>query len=307
MHTVDSLISVEYVPKKEKHCVQPLSGCIGETLSSFLKTNRKSDRKTIPVRFPLVGPNTHKYKIHSGMNNLCAYQLEIDGVDIVLKDICVLENKIPISLYKRISMREPQYLFERPVYMSTFSHKGMLGLLETIKSTYSKNWVWRLDSVETTSSRTGAHPPVFVEARVYGINNVISTYNKKKLDGVALEIIYKPWPSKKLMASGTQVLASCSDVYLFSNSDEYIDYVDGVNLRRERTTFSNILNKYKNILTPKQGVALRRENKYMVTSKLTSSVTTKITTKKQTITTKKQTLKNDFDYIMNYITREECK
>jgi hypothetical protein len=261
---VSKLVCVEYAPKldprsnRNNDVISPLIGCVGETLERFLHPHERAPTSLIPVRFPLSRPGSRIARTHSEREPLDPYLLEVESIDVAIDSLYPIEDRVPTSLYTRIGAREPQYLFERPVYMSTFSRDGLLGFIKEFRKHYNNCWIWKWDASLEPGGNNSIYQPVFVEARVYGIDNVIGTYDARKFDGVALEIIYRPWPSQELIDQGTKILRSCSNVYLFSNSEEYINYVDGVRITREKTDYIHMVTKYQKFLTPSQGVALRK-------------------------------------------------
>lgn len=259
---MNKLVCVEYSPKSttkiDKEGLSPLSGCVGETLESFLNPHERSSKTIVPVRFPLSGQNARIGRWCTAGNPLDPHQLEVEAVDIPRESLYVLEDRVPTSLYERVSLTDPKTLFEQPMYMSTFSRDGLITMLKGFTKTYRNSWIWSWGYGNIKAPHTSPYTPVFMEARVYGIDNIIGTYDARKFDGVALEVIYKPFPSQAMLDQGIKVMRARSNVYIFSNYEEYINYVDGVKLGREKTNYVSIMDKYTKFLTPKQGVSLRR-------------------------------------------------
>jgi len=261
---VSKLVCVEYSPKVSSKSsggrsgVTPLSGCVGETLERYLNPNTRSSQTTIPVRFPLSGQGVRADRWRAGRDPLDPYQLEVEALDISPDELYVLRDRVPTSLYERVKLTDPKTLFERPVYMSTFSRDGMTEMLKDFAKVYRNSWIWSWGTGPTKTPQTSPYEPVFIEARVYGIDTVIGTYDARKFDGVALEVIHKPFPSQAMIDQGIKVMRARSNVYLFSNYEEYVNYVDGVKLGREKTNYVSIISKYGKFLTPKQGASLRK-------------------------------------------------
>jgi hypothetical protein len=235
----------------------PLTGFVGETLEKYL--HEKHNEKKIPVRFPLTGPGSHVSLIRSDRDPLDPYTLALEGEYVSKSNLYVLKGRTPVSLYKRIPICKTEDIFEKPVYFSVYGLSTFIEMINQLKRSYSWSWLWKLEknAIATTSHDKFKH--VFLEARFYGIDSVITTYDGNKFRGVAVEIIYRPQPSAKMLEKGIRVLRTCSDLYLFSNTEEYISYIDGVNVPRERASGPHLAkNRYSSFITPKQAVSLGR-------------------------------------------------
>jgi len=196
--------------------------------------------------------------LQSGSDPLDPYQLEVESVDVARDSLYVLKDRIPTSLYERVKLADTKTLFEKPVYMSTFSKDRLSQLLNELASTYRNSWIWSWGMGPIDAPRTSTYQPVFLEARVYGIDTIIGTYDARKFDGVVLEIIYKPFPNQTMWDQGTRVMRARSNVYILSNYEEYVSYVDGVKLGREKTNYVSMISKYSKFLTTKHSVGLRK-------------------------------------------------
>ncbi len=259
---MNKLVCVEYntnLAARSEKAPLPLSGFIGETLESFLHTDKGNG--SIPVRFPLLGPGARTSLLGNDRNNLDPYQLAVEGERIVPSELYILEKKVPVSLYTRVPMGEEESLFETPHYMSTYSGVAFLDLMSAFDSKYQHKWAWKTEQ-PNTGSCSANHRHIFVEARVYGIDAAVNTYNGSRFGGVAVEVIYKPQPTKEMLKQGIMVMRTCADLIMFSHSEEYISYIDGVQIRRESVPRGWAMERYSQFITPKEVVALGRFRDY---------------------------------------------
>lgn len=257
---MSKLICVECAPQPSqpgrKPNVTPLTGFIGETLEKYLSDKHTNDM--IPVRFPLIGPSSHVSLIRGDRDPLDPYLLSVEGELVSKSGLYVLRGKTPISCYTRTPMADPDTLFERPTYMSTYSLSGLLKMLKGFRSKYSYSWIWKLEKNTQPRDLSANFKHIFLEARIYGIDSVITTYAANKFNGVAVEVIYRPQPTKEMLEKGIYILRTCSDLHLFSSSEEYVSYIDGVSIARERSDNSMVEGRYSNFITPKEATSLNR-------------------------------------------------
>lgn len=264
---MDKLVCVEYnAPtsrrgsngSNDRHPL-PLSGFVGETLESFVNNCKQDD--TIPVRFPLLGAGSRVSLLGNDRDLLDPYQLSLEGESLNPAHLYVLERKTPVSTYTRIPMGEEESLFEVPNYMSTYSLTDLLKLLKSFDYKYRHRWVWKTERA-STGGCDKKYRHIFGEARVYGIDAAINTYSGNRFGGVAVEIIYKPQPTKEMIKQGIMVMRSCSDLLLFGHSEEYISYIDGIQVRRESIPHGWGWARYSEYITPKEVVSLGRFREY---------------------------------------------
>ena len=264
---MDKLVCVEYTAPIARRgasssVVQgplPLSGFIGETLESF--TRNCNEGASIPVRFPLLGPGSHVSLLGKDRTSVDPYQLTLEGESINSSHLYLLDKKTPVSMYSRIPLGEEENLFESSNYMSTYSLSRFIKLLKAFDSKYQQKWVWKTERANTgRCDKKYRH--IFIEARVYGIDAAINTYDGNRFGGVAVEIIYKPQPTEDMIQQGIMVMRTCSDLLLFSQSEEYISYIDGVQVKRESILRGWTRDRYVEYITPKEAISLGRFKEY---------------------------------------------
>jgi hypothetical protein len=188
------------------------------------------------------------------------YTLEEEGIMLPAKNISPV-NLTPISLYTRTpficSKVSLTNLLESNTYSSTYSLTTFLHSLKAVENYYGKAWWWKTE----WDNETFKDPAVFIEARFYGINAVISLYDRSKFDGVAIEVTLKPLPSKENQEKGIKVCRFRRDVFLASNCSEYIDYLDGTDIKQ-----SNILHPWGSCVA-KRYAKLKRASEFVVSRK----------------------------------------
>lgn len=282
---MDKLITVEYnptrIPQKEID-FSNFYGCVGETLEGlYNRALLPSDNirsREIPVRFPLIMANSQVATFWSRKNYAPTDKIlfQEEGISLPARDVCRIKRP-PISEYTRRPLGNNeevfQELFESDHYCSTFSLNTFLGVLHYLGERYSLGWTWKKEwnqKVGNAKLRS-----LFIEARFYGIDTAISIYNRKKIDGVVIEVIVRPWPSEKDYKEGVRRTRFRSNVYLVSNCSEYIDYVDGVALKRTKIASSNWSKKlaevYQNLTTANEVLACRRNIENLQVSKGTDN------------------------------------
>jgi hypothetical protein len=234
----------------------PLTGFVGETLERYLRKGH--DQVRIPVRFPLLGPGSHVSLIRSDRNPSDPYQVSLEGDLIKKSNLFVLKDRTPVSMYKRVKMCVPSELFEKPTYMSTYSLAKFREMLLNAGDIYPWSWVWKLEKDTIRAANPQSEQHIFIEAKFYGIDAVINTYDANKFRGIAIEVVYRPQPTQEMISKGIRVLRTCTDLLLFSNSDEYISYIDGTTVNRERMPQGVMSQRYGAFITPKIATSLNR-------------------------------------------------
>lgn len=261
VNKMNKLICVECMPQAgilgRKQAITPLTGLIGETLERYLHSDSKETQ--IPVRFPLAGPGSYVSLLRSDRDPTDPYTLAAEGEYVDKSGLYVLKDRVPVSLYTRVPICDTLDLFEKPVYFSTYSLSKFFSLTSSLRGAYQWEWVWKLEKLATNKGTDDKFKHIFIEARFYGIDSVITTYDSNRFRGVAVEIIYRPQATPEMIEKGIRVMRTCSDLYLFSNTDEYLSYIDGVSVSRERAEGPHtIKSRYANFITPKQASSLNR-------------------------------------------------
>lgn len=241
-----SLICVEYeAPSLGATSNQLwLDGCIGETNTFFLKkakqklqwlqktvgpgslSSRPSASKMevpekdletwVPVRFPLIRANSRTGKFASYEDPSDRLKLKYEGIFLPVSRLFLCKNRTPTSLYKRVLLgSNPDYksLFESPKYYVTRSKGRCLQAVQELGQLYPHAWLWKREY----TTRSGDSTHLFLEARFYGIDSVISIYDRTQFSGVAFEIITRD----------PRYACIRSNVYVCSTHNNYISNIDG--------------------------------------------------------------------------------
>ena len=251
---MSKLVSVEYSPTPDRRSrsinSNPLWGAYGETFEHFLGTKPK---ELIPVRFPLVGPGSYRRLLYNKVDPLDEYHFRTESLLIRRSDLYQVD-KVPVSLYKKDNSAKLNKLLESNTYVQFFSKDKFLSVLDTkIAKLFPKAWSWKTENVNRDLRS------VFVEARIYGINTIITTYNPRKFNGVAVQVISRPFPNQNELKEGIRVCRCVSDVTIHSNTDEYVTYLDGEKIKRQKA--SAVAKLYSSLVTPAQLVAERKAKK----------------------------------------------
>lgn len=263
---MSKLIAVEYSPSYaggKKAVISPLFGCIGETrkdmllraLANIERASREGGNPSnirVPVRFPLASPNSRLSFWMNDRDPLDPLLLREEGKMISPYDLHLVDRK-PVSYYSGEKMTpgaKLDRLFESERFLYTHSHAIMLAAVREASNHFSHVWTWKQEW-----SGGGGPPPVFYEARFYGIDTVISTYDPHEMQGLAVEIISRPWPDTELRKKGVLNIRMHSDVFLFSKGKEYISHIDGVEVKREGTNFPALHKRLASLM--KAGDALK--------------------------------------------------
>lgn len=269
---MSKLIAVEFSPKiiEERSPLASFYGCVGETLDTMLSQEwyKEGLPKSIPVRFPLSMPNSSLTFHLRGRDVIDPYTLREEGVLINTHHIHPLD-RTPVSLYKREALVYSKdcfsKLFESDTYSSTYNIQTFFEVLESLGRMYNNGWLWKKEWDNKMGDPT--KKSIFIEARLYGIDSIISLYDKKTFGGVAIEVIVRPWPRKDDSKAGIKISRLRSNVYIASNQREYIEYLDGIKIPRKNIAPNNeswskaIAKTYANLQTPR-GIksSLRKQN-----------------------------------------------
>ena len=253
---MSNLVSVEYAPRPRKGAMtmpSPIDGAVGETFEHYLTSKRYAKDDLIPVRFPLVAPGSYRKLLYNNRDPYDEAHFLSESV-LVRKDWLHRVRRVPVSLYSEVRGKLPSELFEKPEYVRFVSRDKFFEALKALNSIYPHVVAWKR---EWKNERL----PLFVEARIYGIDTVINTYDPRKLSGAAVQIILRPAPTEAHEKAGIKVQRCISDVILFSNSSEYVSYLDGVDIKRESMSYGKLMERYNGTLTAKQYTANKRNSK----------------------------------------------
>lgn len=256
---MDKLIAVEFSPLDSKAKFHPLFGCVGETLES-LYNRAKSTNGSVPVRFPLLAPNARMGICMNDRDLLDPIQLTLEGLQLNVNDLFI-SDRTPVSLFTRknittITTISLKNLFESKQYLATRSKKCFINiLLPLLANSYTRSWVWKHEWIRDTVPVS-----LFMEARLYGIDVAISTYDSNKFDGIALEIT-----TRSCCSTPPRNRYRC-DTYLFSNFIEYISYLDGAPIEREslgEIWLHSLSRRYSKVSSAKQVTKWRKDTNTM--------------------------------------------
>ena len=258
---MSKLVCVEYNPvlndKRSKVKMEPLIGCIGETFEHYLSRARRDGDIKIPVRFPLAAPGSRAVVHRTGVQSNDPIFFREQSVDLPVYSLFPMIRRVPISNYTRFPLDEMDGIvdkvFEKASYLSTFNRDKFVEALGIVRKIMGHMWEWKKESHITADQL----PPTFIEGRFYGIDNIISTYDRRAFRGLAIEIIFRPQPSLAQREGGIRRVRCASDVVLASNKPEYVNYIDGVNISRE-TAKGEMLDIYAGFLTAKQTMDLSK-------------------------------------------------
>lgn len=275
------LVCVEYSPgktaqveKREKVKHSPLYGCVGETrrdlLLAALRRIKKSGQAPnpdqrfnptalgdvkIPVRFPLIGPNSDLRFWGNKRDPEDALTLREEGVLISPYDLHLLKKK-PVSFYEGRPLRNNQELFklfESDTFVHTRSHSRFIKALADLSKEFSFGWGWKEETL------AGERAPIFFGARFFGVDTVVSTYDNSVLRGVAVEVASRPWPTARQYKNHNRLLRVRRDVFLLTNTEEYISHIDGVSIGRKKTSVGSFITKYKGMTKAAKAADVRKE------------------------------------------------
>jgi hypothetical protein len=251
---VDSLVTLEYCPHDVNDVnnreLQYLSGHMGEALRSEYESKLKRGGGMVTVRFPLLFPNSD---IGISGKSAVPEKLRIlsEGLPLHTTDLYAA-GKTPVSRYDRVLLHGDEghhrfaELMEQPRFLYTHNREILSRTLEVLAAHYDKAWV-----VKKEWKASEGFLSTFLEARFYGPNTVIATYDKNATDGVVVAIKVRNISQEKKPPRQRYRW----DVYIVSGQEEYISYLDGDKL--DRTRVSNwwpTLHKtyFERMHTPKQ-------------------------------------------------------
>lgn len=258
------IIAVEYSPRKSEQNVWSwLEGCLGEAnkenIERVIGRSKWGEEKGVPekqrkleilVRFPLALPYANLcYYPGKPLHNSTERRLAASGILLPLSDIYPVRDK-PISTYEGkpidvSNLNDLRALTNKDYYYYTHSlTKLRYSLIPFLRKNYGYTYVWRRES----SADAPGTVRVFLQARLYGAATLIRSHSDS-FRGFALVIYSRKVDSK--MSSHY----AFEDVYIFSNTDEYVDYLDGERLNRPAGTEyidTDLMGKRINLITPKE-------------------------------------------------------
>jgi hypothetical protein len=222
------LLAVEYISKGESKkegadALHFLDGCRGEVCKKAWIKAKQSARQGGPIphvmaRFSLAFPgNVLKLYPNWGFGD---EDLEEQGLRVPVTSLRPVA-KTPISKFTPIrwteEMQVVQAVFEKDSYIKINSMSDLFTCFGSLEKSLQYCWAWY--------SESGEGKNVFMQARIYGIDKLIASYAPSKFNGVAIQIFTRPIKET--------VERMRSDVYLFSNTEEYVNYIDGVEIKRQ--------------------------------------------------------------------------
>lgn len=256
------LVAVEYAPTDpgtgKRPPANPLAGLTGETFDRILKGAINTAKKglmtlkqgVVPVRFPLAAPNG-RVILDRGQND--PLDLEVLKSEAIMLPVTELfrADRTPLSLYERRIARniaDLDELTDSSHYLVLPGKDSALRFLYEASKKYSRMYVWKRETVDNPNEP----PPVVIEARLYGLDNLLPVYDARAISGAAFEIISRPWPTAQERKAGIVAARFRSDVYLLSKGEDYIRYLDGVELQREATNGEALFQYYSPFMAAAQ-------------------------------------------------------
>ncbi len=231
------LLSVEYMSftgnPKQKDQRLALDGCLGEVdKRSYVRALRAfraaikagtPATQTVSVRFPLNMPMTHVGFYPNW--GFASDDIDEQGIAIPVQNLRVSKKPL-ISSYSRApwpeDTRDMLKAFEAPLYFETFSRARLLGAIERMHTILPYGWIWCGESQMTD------RPLLFQGARIYGADNLIQVYaNAGRFKGLAVQVF-----TRDLLHGYHNKMAS--DILLLTNTTEYVEYLDGETIPRNR-------------------------------------------------------------------------
>jgi hypothetical protein len=252
-------MAVEYSPpslKNRARHIQALYEGIGEeSVEAFAKARRgKGTSSDIPVRFPLVCPNTCSEKYPNERRADDPLHLEEEGVLLPARHLYPVK-RTPLSLFKRLvyhhGISDFGALLGDDVYFSTHSRDKFFAGIKALEKMFPLCWTWK---EELTPSKKGGAPNVFLEGRFYGGDNAVGMCRGGELQGVVFEVIFRR----------IDYCRTRRNVYLCANGDDGITYIDGVQATKPPKSvpgaWSQTLRKsWAKMLTFKDAAKYRRD------------------------------------------------
>lgn len=264
------LFCVEYSPniqlvKGSKLVPKPFSGYVGETrtdvyaaairdIQRLAAEGRDTSKVKIPVRFPLVGAGSKLTFWMNGRDPENLLDLVEEGEQLSPYDLHPTKD-MPVSYYEKCKLTNFSQLFElfrSNKYVQTRKITEMKNAFHALRSKYPHVWAWKLES--TSATRKG----VLFECNFYGANTVIATYDQRVFSGVAVEIVIRPWPTPEEIKQGVRNVRTCSDLILFTTTEQYVSSIDGVSVSREKVDANKVIGWY-NDLTQQSNVMQQRQ------------------------------------------------
>jgi hypothetical protein len=261
---MNDLISVEYTSKisskKEKDDKAFLDGFVGEVKrSSYIRALREAKLRDIngdsnpvkvQVRFCLNVPGSLVgFYPNWGFGK---HDVDEQGIPVPVRSLKPTK-RVCISNYERRPIGDDKIdiasIFEKPVFYSTNSYKkfSRVMLTDTDQLGLNHGWTWSKESRSASPDK----PLVFMECRIYGADTVLPVYSSSRFRGIVIQIL-----SRDLAAGYSERMTS--DVYVLANTREYVEYVDGVSVERER--LSNIRSLANSLCPPREYMLEKQKN-----------------------------------------------
>lgn len=205
-----------------------LGGAFGEVLESELirskKKATKNKNQAMMVRFPLLTP----WSRVGIMPNWGCGELDVreEGLLIPVRALQPID-KTPISQYKREQLSITTSFsemfsrtYDKPIYLSSYN-KNILRLLKSLSERHSLSG-WYIKHELTSFQEGQVDNPVFLEARIYGIDCLLGAFNRKRNEAVVVEVLARDMKYPRFM----------SNTYILGLRRDYIDHLDGVDVPR---------------------------------------------------------------------------
>lgn len=239
---------------KDKEWPSGLDGLVGEVskqnyesaLANY-RLNRgqeeampgKKGSELVKVRFPLGMPSLQP----RFYPNDPSVDFQNDAMLLPVNNLrpskrAALSNFVQKKLTIETKREEVLGVFETSTYFQTASLTTLRNWLQSLHTELPQVWVWY------SERRPGEKlPSTFIEARIYGADQLINTYRPGRLLGVAIQIQTRPLLQGYHQRIYTEVL-------LMTSSREYVGYIDGVAIERcQMTTFKDFLSQSYGQLT----------------------------------------------------------
>jgi hypothetical protein len=152
---------------------------------------------------------------------------------------------------------ELKSLFLSRTYLYTLNKSILLATFDCLKGVFPHGWICKVE--EDAADK----PKLFLEARLYGANLVVGTYDATKFSGVALEIIFRQYTISRKDEETPGRHPCRSNVYLFTPGYDYVAYLDGATINRHELSYTSwplqLRAMYASLSTAKEILALRKK------------------------------------------------
>ena len=264
------LIAVEYSTHLGRGAgnLSNLDGCVGEVCPEALQRAKvlakrikegkleksgisKGTSISVAVRFPLITPYAQE-GFYPGWS-LDEHDLRSQGVPVPLANLFPTRAK-PVSQYEAITLSGSyednlhtiSKVSGKEVYYKTHSLARLLNIL-TNAGHYKNVWCWRREWLK-------ADKAVFMEARFYSGHVLGIRCGRRHYSGTAVQILARGLEK----GPGARM---ASNVYLYNNSTEGIEYIDGSDIKTTRYTAEKVKSVVSSLRTPKKFMADKKKAK----------------------------------------------